>query len=155
MMPTLSRTIPPTLALALSTSLGVPPFPAFAASTRARTPASIQASTIYACVSSKAGAVRVSARQLKCKRGETQVAWRAVAGGGGARGLEGSPGPAGPPGPGGAEGRRGENGAPGVKGETGATGAKGEPGEKGATGTEGKEGIVWKGGWSASTAYKL
>ena len=151
MMLTLSRTIPPTLALALSISLGLPSLPTFAASTRARTPTSIQVSTIYACVSSN-GAARISARPLKCKRGDTQVAWRAVAGGGGAQGLAGNPGPAGAPGAAGARGETGLRGEAGSKGEPGLAGVKGETG---ASGAEGKEGIAWKGTWSASTAYKL
>jgi hypothetical protein len=145
-MPTLSRSIPTTLALSIS--LGAPAFSTSAASA-ARTPASMQASTIYACVSKKGGTLRVSAAPLKCKRGETQVAWRAVAARAGTRGLEGNPGPAGAPGAPGARGETGLRGEAGPKGEQGLAGVKGE------TGAEGREGIVWKGAWSPSTTYKL
>lgn len=83
-------------------------------------------------------------------------------------GLEGPPGPAGPPGP---EGPMGPEGPPGERGETGPAGPEGPAGpqgEQGPGGPEGPEGppgpagpegppgdpgLVWRGPWSAATAY--
>jgi hypothetical protein len=59
------------------------------------------ATTIYACVSKKNGAMRIVSAKAKCKRGEHKLSW-------------GASGPAGPAGPAGAPGAPGAPGANGV-----------------------------------------
>lgn len=70
------------------------------------------ASTLYACIKHKGGAVRFVSSKTKCKKGESKVSWNSV----GSAGKTGATGPAGP---------------------TGATGATGSTGAKGATGPAG------------------
>ncbi len=58
------------------------------------------ATTIYACVSKKSGAMRIVSAKAKCRRGERKLSWSSTgpAGSGGAPGAAGPPGAAGAPG---------------------------------------------------------
>jgi hypothetical protein len=92
------------LALAVSGALLVV---AFAAAPSAN------ASTLYACVKKKSGAVRLVSKSTKCKKSEKKVSWN-TEGPAGLRGPQGLDGKAGGEGKGGAEGKSGLAGAAGT-----------------------------------------
>ncbi len=74
----------------------------------------------------------------------------------GETGPTGPRGPEGPQGPEGAQGVVGPKGAQGIQGVKGATGLQGPIGPSGPTGPRGPKGdrgTIWRGAWSASTAY--
>ena len=71
----------------------------------------------------------------------------------GAIGPRGPEGPQGPDGVQGVVGPRGPQGIQGVKGETGIQGPIGPAGPTGPQGPKGDRGAVWRGAWSAATAY--
>nr|WP_321456142.1 hypothetical protein [uncultured Cohaesibacter sp.] len=71
----------------------------------------------------------------------------------GATGPRGPEGPQGPDGVQGVVGPRGPQGIQGVKGETGIQGPIGPAGPTGPQGPKGDRGAVWRGAWSAATAY--
>src|SRR5262245_4554115 len=85
--------------------------------TASPSPAVAQASTIYACASTRNGALRLVSSPSQCMAGkETVVSWNVV-------------GPEGPPG---AQGTPGEQGSPGVQGPQGPQGLQGPQGQQGA-----------------------
>src|SRR3954449_7712264 len=86
--------------------------------------------TIYACVKSATGAVRVVEATAPCKSGERRVTWSSA----GDRGARGVPGARGPSGLRGVTGAAGVPGAHGAQGAPGAAGAAGHDGIGGATG---------------------
>jgi len=124
-----------------------------------------RASTIYACVKKRGGALHVVSKAAKCNRREPKQSWsksgptgamgvesvNGVSGAGGpsgANGVTGATGPAGdedgtgPPGDPGAKGSSGTTGAAGATGETGASGARGTTGTNGTNGTTGTTGAT-------------
>lgn len=74
--------------------------------------------TLYACVTTSSGAVRIVRAGTSCRRRELLLSWNE-------KGPSGDPGPAGLPGP------KGDTGPVGPKGETGPKGDAGPPGPKG------------------------
>src|SRR3954463_7893831 len=86
--------------------------------------------TIYACVKSATGAVRIVDASAPCKSGERRGSWSS-AGDRGARGVPGARGPS---------GLRGVTGAAGAQGLAGARGAQGAQGAPGAAGAAGHDG---------------
>ena len=77
--------------------------------------------TIYLCVNTNNGQLRVANSSKDCKKNEVPVALNLQL----LKGDKGDPGPAGPQGPQGIQGPQGERGATGA---TGAEGSQGEPG---------------------------
>src|SRR4051812_50112580 len=86
--------------------------------------------TIYACVKSATGAVRIVDASAPCKSGERRVSWGS-AGDRGARGGPGARGPAGPRGGTGAAGGPGGGGGPRAAGGQGGAGGGGGGGARG------------------------
>jgi len=126
------------------------------------------ASTIYACVKKKGGAVHIVSRAARCNRREPKKSWdqkgptgakgaESVSGANGAGGLNGPGGVTGATGPAGgttetgATGARGSNGVTGSTGATGGTGASGVTGTNGATGTTGASGPTGATGEAGTT----
>ncbi len=97
---------------------------------------------LYACVTTKTGAVRMVAAATVCSRTETKITWnvQGPAGAPGAAGATGSIGPSGPQGAAGATGLKGDQGVPGPQGPVGADGATGRQGPAGADGSTGPQG---------------
>jgi len=69
-------------------------------------PSLCRAETIYGCVKSPAGTLRIVSSPNSCDRNERAISWNSA-------GAQGSPGPKGEPGP------KGDQGAPGPAGEPG------------------------------------
>ncbi|MBE0610321.1 MAG: hypothetical protein IH609_13155, partial [Dehalococcoidia bacterium] len=91
--------------------------------------------TIYACVATKDGGVRVVAMPTLCGKSEASLSWgkHGAPGPQGEAGLPGAPGPQGTPGPQGIPGPQGVPGPQGLQGEPGV-GLQGEPGPQGEPG---------------------
>jgi len=84
--------------------------------------------------------------------------WRVLAkpgavGATGPKGAAGATGAAGASGDTGAQGRTGPTGAKGPTGPMGLTGDTGPAGAQGRAGVTGPRGLIWFGGWSATTSY--
>ncbi len=116
----------------------------------------VEASTLYACVKNKGGAVRLVSKTAKCKKREAKHSWNAKGSAGttGAPGVIGTSGLSGLNGVIGATGPAGattDNGATGAKGITGGTGTAGTTGETGTTGTKGATGSAGTTGGTGET----
>ncbi len=125
----------------------------------------VEASTLYACVKSKGGAVRLVSKTAKCKRREAKRSWntKGLAGTNGATGVNGTSGlsglngvigatgPAGETTNSGVTGAKGGNGATGAAGTTGATGGTGTTGASGGTGSAGTTGSIGATGTTGTT----
>ena len=118
-----------------------------------------EASTINACVKKKGGAVHITTKAARCKKGETKESWanRGTTGRSGASGAVGAVGGygangvAGATGPAGASTEAGASGAAGLKGSTGSTGPVGPTGETGAGGATGTKGVTGPSGSTGPT----
>jgi hypothetical protein len=95
-----------------------------------------QATTIYACVKTRSGSVRLVTRTARCRRGEYRLYWNSD----------------GPAGRNGVQGATGPRGATGSRGPTGPTGSKGETGAKGDTGAKGETGSAASTLWAVVNA---
>ena len=124
-----------------------------------------RASTIYACVKKRGGALHVVSKAAKCNRREPKQSWsksgptgamgvESVNGVSGAGGPSGANGVTGATGPAGDEDGTGSPGDPGAKGSSGATGAAGATGETGASGARGTTGTNGANGTTGTTGAK-
>ena len=104
--------------------------------------ASSDTGTIYACVQSSTGSVRIVASGESCGNNAWPLSWS----------QQGPAGPAGPTGPTGATGATGPAGEAGPAGPTGPMGPTGATGPAGETGPAGPAGPAGTTGQSARTA---
>ena len=94
--------------------------------------ADAQGNTIFACVNTFSGVVKVVSAGTVCPSGSILESWNVV----GPQGPAGQQGPPGPAGPQGAQGPQGPAGQPGPPGPAGPQGPQGPQGEPGAPATK-------------------
>jgi len=92
--------------------------------------------TMYGCVQTRSGQLRLVGASEPCRSTEARIQWEPQ----GPQGAQGPQGPVGPAGPQGPAGLQGPSGSPGPDGAAGAAGATGAPGPQGSAGPVGPVG---------------